>query len=460
VILAAVTLLAPSAATARFVFVPPNTGLVSPPTGPPADGPSDNTAFSQDDRDSRLLAYDSAADNLVAGDANGHRDVFVLRRTLALRSVSGRLSLVSVSSSGRQANGDSSHPSIDGTTGAVPHCIAFQSTATNLDPHDRSPDSDVYVRDLRSHRTTLVSVGITGATGASIDGRCRYVVFEATGVVYDADLATQRVLRVGAGARPEQQTDGRGLVYQHGGQIWYERISIGRGGPTRRWAPRLVSTAAAGGPAAGISENPSVDDHGRYVAFDSTATDLCTLVRCGWNYHPAPNWRKLDPGATPEGMDANGPVSDVFRADLALRPSAPTAMLLVSYDYDYNQLEGPSVDPQISRAGQGIVFTSGQTTSPGLALASSTQNVFSWSDASQKRGDGHLRVWSAGWSCAGLPCHVFPFNGPSLNPSMSSRGNYIAFTSAATGVVGEANGAAIPDVFLQFTTGAPLRNRR
>jgi hypothetical protein len=180
----------------------------------------------------------------------------VLRRTLALGSVSGRVSLVSLSSSGHQANGDSSHPSVDGTTGEVPHCIAFESTATNLDPRDRSPDSDVYVRDLTSHRTTLVSVGITGATGASIDGHCRYVVFEAAGVVYDAELVTPRTLRIAAGERPDQQTDGKGLVYQRGGQIWYERISIGRGGPTRRWAPRLVSTAAAGGPAAGISENP------------------------------------------------------------------------------------------------------------------------------------------------------------------------------------------------------------
>jgi hypothetical protein len=202
-----------------------------------------------------------------------------------------------------------------------------------------------------------------------------------------------------------------------------------------------------------------VDDHGRFVAFDSTATDLCTLVRCGWSYHPPPNWRKLDPGATPEGMDANGSVSDVFRADLALRPSAPSSMALVSYGAGYNQLEGPSVDPQISRAGRGIVFTSGPSTLPDLALASSTQNIVYWSDALRKQGRGQLQVWGLGRSCAGV-CDTFLFEGPSTNPSMSSRGNYIAFTSGVTWMAGEANSSAIPDVFLQFTNGPPRATRR
>jgi hypothetical protein len=43
-----------------------------------------------------------------------------------------------------------------------------------------------------------------------------------------------------------------------------------------------------------------------------------------------------------------------------------------------------------------------------------------------------------------------------MNPSMSSRGNYIAFTSYQTGMAGETNGAGIADVFLQFIAGAPF----
>jgi hypothetical protein len=41
----------------------------------------------------------------------------------------------------------------------------------------------------------------------------------------------------------------------------------------------------------------------------------------------------------------------------------------------------------------------------------------------------------------------------STNPAMSSRGNYIGFTSVGTGEFGEANGPGIADVFAVF--GAP-----
>ncbi|HKN94172.1 MAG TPA: hypothetical protein VJU60_07565 [Thermoleophilaceae bacterium] len=422
------------------------------PGGLPPNGSSDDPAFSQDNRDVRYVAYDSFASNLVPTDTNGRRDVFVLAKTAGDGQVGGRLSLVSVSSRGRQGNGDSSKPSVDGTTGAVPHCIAFQSTATNFDRADRSADSDIYMRDLRAKTTGLVSVGITNAINASIDGRCRFVVFEANGRLYDRDLVHGRTLRLGSGANPDQQTDGRGLAYQSNGQVWYQALTLGRHGLKLRGHRRLVSSTPAGTPASGLSENASVDDHGRYVAFDSTATDICTLHRCGWQYHPPPNWRTLDPGATPDGIDANGAVSDVYLAKIKLPSYTPDAqaMALVSYDYGYDQLTGPSVDPQVSRAGQAVVFTSG----PFNALANgihapAPENIFGWTDVLHSFGHGHLHVRSEQWSCNGLDCRTPEFTAPSIDPAMSSRGNYIAFTSTQSG----AN--AIANVFLEFVQGAP-----
>jgi hypothetical protein len=448
----AVALLLPGTAQA---FTLPTVSIVSPPPGlPAANGASDNPAFSQDDRDVRLLAYDSAAGNLVPGDTNGHRDVFVLARAFGDSDLRGRLSRVSVSSRGRQANGDSSHPAVDGTTGARPHCIAFESTATNLDRADRTPGSDIYLRDLRSRTTTLVSVGRGIATSASIDGRCRFVVYRAGGVIFDRDLQRKRSLRIGRGNRPDQQTDGKGVAYQHAGQVWYQRLAIGHAGISLSGAPRLVSNTPTGAPASGVSDNPSVDDHGRHVAFDSTATDICNLSRCGWEYHPPPNSRKFDPGSTPEGVDANGPSSDVFLAIIGAPPQQPASMALVSYDFSYNQLDGSSVDPQVSRAGRGVVFSSGPATAWGNSPESITGNVYYWSDASQHFVDGHLHLVSYKYRC--VTCRVgTAFNGPSLHPSMSSRGNFIAFTSSETGVAGESNGAAVPDVFLEFFAGAP-----
>jgi Tol biopolymer transport system component len=95
--------------------------------------------------DGNLVAFSSDATDLVTGDGNGRRDVF-LRDRLANTTVR-----VSVASGGGELNGDSSHPSIsdDGTQ------VAFQSDAPELGGTLGSPR--VYVHDLTTGITMLVS---------------------------------------------------------------------------------------------------------------------------------------------------------------------------------------------------------------------------------------------------------------------------------------------------------------
>src|SRR5215210_4006944 len=82
------------------------THIASPIGGTPvADGPSDNPIWSQDGRDPRLFAYDSAASNLTEGDTNGTRDVFVVKRTPGEGNLGGDLVRASVNSAGQSANG-------------------------------------------------------------------------------------------------------------------------------------------------------------------------------------------------------------------------------------------------------------------------------------------------------------------------------------------------------------------
>jgi Tol biopolymer transport system component len=71
--------------------------------------------------------------------------------------------LVSVTSTGQQANGTSSHPvlSADG------RYVAFQSRATNLAPGDVNGGSDVFLHDILTGRTSLVSISLTGTPGNS-----------------------------------------------------------------------------------------------------------------------------------------------------------------------------------------------------------------------------------------------------------------------------------------------------
>jgi Tol biopolymer transport system component len=67
--------------------------------------------------------------------------------------ISGRTELVSVDSKGAQGSAESYEASIsgDGTK------VAFASFASELVPGDIHPGSEIFLRDLRTHQTTRVS---------------------------------------------------------------------------------------------------------------------------------------------------------------------------------------------------------------------------------------------------------------------------------------------------------------
>jgi hypothetical protein len=202
------------------------------PGGEGANGPSGGADISGDNRKARLVAFHSVASNLVSGDSNGVSDVFVwyrpggdagLRLSGPARPAGG-LELVSVSSDGRQSNGASYNPSVDGSVKRSPHCVAFQSDGSNLAGGDADNVSDVFVRDLRSKRTLLVSRGIGApAVNPSITGDCRQVAFEAGGQVWIARVRGGRPRSLGAGARPDCSMDGSALVWERGGGVMLRR---------------------------------------------------------------------------------------------------------------------------------------------------------------------------------------------------------------------------------------------
>ena len=104
--------------------------------------------------DGRYVAFDSAATNLVVGDANAVRDVFVFdRKRHAMR-------LASVNSRGAPAVAiaGSSLPSIDGDG----NLVSFTSDAQNLVPNHTSIGPDVYVHNLRTGATVQVDVSSAG----------------------------------------------------------------------------------------------------------------------------------------------------------------------------------------------------------------------------------------------------------------------------------------------------------
>jgi WD40-like Beta Propeller Repeat len=107
----------------------------------------------------RYLAFASDADDVVAGDTNQLRDVF--ERDL----FTGTNILVSVGGGGVGGTGMSFDPAIsdDG------RYVAFTSAATNFFTGDNNNSLDVFVRDLQTQTTFLISTNSTGAGGANKD---------------------------------------------------------------------------------------------------------------------------------------------------------------------------------------------------------------------------------------------------------------------------------------------------
>ena len=130
--------------------------------GAPGDGSSIQAVISAD---GKYVAFASLATNLVAGDTNGLRDVF-------LRDLVGNTTIrVSVGPGGVQSvaspvGGDSRSPSInqDG------RYIAFMSEAQNLVANDTNGTADVFVYDRVAATTTRVSVSSSGGQGTDPAG--------------------------------------------------------------------------------------------------------------------------------------------------------------------------------------------------------------------------------------------------------------------------------------------------
>lgn len=131
------------------------------------------TSFSLD---GRYLAFASEADDLVANDTNGCRDVFV--RDL----VTGTNFLVSVATNRFSSDGISTDPLIS----ADGRYIAFTSLADNLVSGDTNKAQDIFVRDLETGTTTLISVNRNGTGPANknsysplLGSSGRYLVFRS-----------------------------------------------------------------------------------------------------------------------------------------------------------------------------------------------------------------------------------------------------------------------------------------
>jgi Tol biopolymer transport system component len=252
-------------------------------SGAQADGPSAVDSAPAVSADGQIVAFSSSAGNLVADDSNGVGDVFVYDRA---RKETARVSL---GAGGVEATGrDSFAPALS----ADGRYVAFASDAANLVPDDTNNATDVFVHDRQARTTTRVSVDAGGAQAGggesyapaiSGDGTVVAFISKATNIapgatdgidnVFVRDLKAGTTIRVGATGEPEGSTpgvalstDGRFVAYSSGTDVFvFDR----QGGGTEQ-----VSVGPGGSPGDRASGAPAISADGRFVAFQSDATNL------------------------------------------------------------------------------------------------------------------------------------------------------------------------------------------
>jgi Tol biopolymer transport system component len=208
------------------------------PDGTQSSGLSKFPAISSD---GRFVAFASIANNLVEGDTNDARDVFVHDRQ------TGATTRVSVASDGTQGNADSCYL-FDLAISSDGRFVGFSSGASNLVDDDTNGKWGVFVHDCQTQTTTRVSVASDGTQGneysiwpfVSSDGHFVAFMSHASNLVDD-------------------DTNGKSDVFVHDCQTQ----------TTTR-----VSVASDGTQGNNFCGFACISSDGRFVAFDSEASNL------------------------------------------------------------------------------------------------------------------------------------------------------------------------------------------
>ncbi|MFE0100824.1 hypothetical protein [Streptomyces sp. NPDC059009] len=267
--------------------------------GAQANGDSTEPSMSAD---GHLVAFQSTASNLVPGDTNGRSDVFVKNlKTGAIVRVDAR-------GAGAPADADALQPSLS----ADGRYVAFTSEWTYPVPGGPSGrQSDVYVRDLRTGRTTKVNVGLDQGFGVvsrdpaiSADGRRVAFVGGDTpwfpaGLhgnvrVYLRDVRAGSTERVSAPPAPRDREAYEPRIDASGNAVAYRTTVPKVSGPPETF---VYAWRRAGGQAVrvdttydGSSSDPNraslggISPDGAYVLFDSSSDRMVPGALHGGGY--------------------------------------------------------------------------------------------------------------------------------------------------------------------------------
>lgn len=247
--------------------------------------------------DGRYVVFRSGGNDLIGtgADTNGCIDIFLFDRE------TGTTRLVSRATDGTQSNANSYAPQIsaDGST------VTYYSQATNLDAEviDAGSDIDVFVFTVATGETKLISRSTDDVNAANGDSISPSLSSDGSSVVYQS-----------------YATDLHGLDTDADSDIVITDVATG--------TTELASLNTAGdGSGNSSSYSPSLSDDGTKVVFYSLASDLVSSDSYGGD--------------------------DVFVRDLTAGVTE-----LASVSSDGTQSNAPSYFPSISPDGKVVLFSS------------------------------------------------------------------------------------------------------
>jgi Tol biopolymer transport system component len=242
-------------------------------------------SYGQDaNSDGRYIAYESEASNLVANDTNGKQDVFLYD------AQSKTTELISVGVGGAPANGVSRGPRLS----ADGRFIAYDSEASNLVDGDPSNRVDVFVWDRETRTTTRITAGVaTGGASADITADGRYVTYHHshTNGSYQVSIHDRQAKRTFLVSHKADGSAGSGnsgwaRVSANGRFITYQSVATDLvAGDTNDEVDVFVydraaktttriSVTSAGAQGNGGAHDPVISGNGRYVTYHSSASNL------------------------------------------------------------------------------------------------------------------------------------------------------------------------------------------
>jgi Tol biopolymer transport system component len=394
-LLAAAALLGATGASSAAVLAPDSTSILSgapsllaPLPAPVADSFATRQAVS---RDGRYLAFTSRSDGLSDEDDDGVVNVYVRDRLTQTTTLVSR----ATGAHGEPAHSFCTDPAIsdDGMR------VGFVCLGP-LDPADTNGGDDVYVRDLQTNETILVSRQ-AGSSGA--DPIPPALSADGTRVAFVSEAAF-------AGSLPDPE------------QVYVRDIPLGP-------QPALgqITLASRGGDPApgqpgplpdGSSSDPSISDDGSKVAFISQADDIAA-------------------GATTRAPEA-------FVRDLAASP--PTTTLVSRQSNGGAEADAGATEAMISGDGAAVAFASSAGNLDGGAHGAS-RHIYLHAGQATTLLDRSLNGTVAA-------------DGDAKQVTIDDAGDVVAFASRATDLVDPAlDGKAGDDVYAYDARGTTPRIR-